>query len=70
MEEEEDFWGKVNSAQDDAIPSVMISGETTSPPPSINGSSQSISGEQSNLIIMQQPSQAPKIVGVLVILWG
>ena len=70
MEEEEDFWGKVNSAQDDAIPSVMISGETTSSPPSINGSSQSITGEQSNLIIMQQPSQAPKIVGVLVILWG
>ncbi len=70
MEEEEDFWGKVNSAQDDAIPSVMISGETTSPPRSINGSSQSISGEQSNLIIMQQPSQAPKIVGVLVIVWG
>ena len=70
MEEEEDFWGKVNSAQDDAIPSVMITGETTSPPPSINGSPQSIIGEQSNLIIMQQPSQAPKIVGVLVIVWG
>lgn len=70
MEEKEDFWGQVHSAQDDAIPSVMISGETTSSPPSINGSFQSITGEQSNLIIMQQPSQAPKIVGVLVILWG
>ena len=70
MEEKEDFWGQVHSAQDDAIPSVMISGETTSSPPSINGSFQSITGAQSNLIIMQQPSQAPKIVGVLVILWG
>ena len=70
MEEKDDFWGQVESAHDDAIPSVMISGETTSPQSSIQGKPQSITGGQSNLIIMQQPSQAPKIVGVLVIIWG
>ena len=30
MEEKEDFWGEVESAQEEEIPSVMLSGEIQS----------------------------------------
>lgn len=63
MEEKEDFWGEIESAQTEEIPSVMISGETQS-----MTASQQIYGTQQQMILMQQPSSAPKIIGVLMII--
>ena len=65
MEEKEDFWGEIESAQDVAIPSVMISGETQS-----MTAPQQMYGTQQQMILMQQPSSAPKVIGVFVIIYG
>ena len=65
MEEKEDFWGEIESAQDEAIPSVMISGETQS-----MTVPQQMYGTQQQMILMQQPSSAPQVIGIFVIIYG
>ena len=65
MEEKEDFWGEIESAQNQEIPSVMISGQTqTMTVP------QQMYGNQQQMIMLQQPSSAPKVIGILVIIYG
>jgi len=64
MDEKEDFWGEIESTQQESVPSVMISG-TTQPmavPQQMYGNQQ--------MILMQQPSSAPKVIGVFVIIYG
>ena len=63
MEEKEDFWGEVESAQEEEIPSVMLSGEIQS-----ITVPQQMYGTQQQMILMQQTSSAPKIIGVLMII--
>ena len=65
MEEKEDFWGEVESAQSDAIPSVMITGQ-----PQTMAAPQQMYGAQPQMILMQQPSSAPKVIGIFVIIYG
>ena len=65
MEEKEDFWGEVESSQNEAIPSVMISGE-----PQTMAATQQMYGAQQQMILLQQPSSAPKVIGVFVIIYG
>jgi len=65
MEEKEDFWGEVESSQNQAIPSVMISGE-----PQTVAATQQIYGAQQQMILLQQPSSAPKVIGIFVIIYG
>ena len=65
MEEKEDFWGEVESSQNEAIPSVMISGE-----PQTVAATQQMYGAQQQMILMQQPSSAPKVIGIFVIIYG
>lgn len=65
MEEKEDFWGKVESSQNEAIPSVMISGE-----PQTVTATQQMYGAQQQMILLQQPSSAPKVIGIFVIIYG
>lgn len=65
MEEKEDFWGEVESAQSDAIPSVMITGQ-----PQTMTAPQQMYGAQPQMILMQQPSSAPKVIGIFVIIYG
>ena len=65
MEEKEDFWGEVESSQNEAIPSVMISGE-----PQTMAPNQQIYGAQQQMILLQQPSSAPKVIGIFVIIYG
>ena len=65
MEEKEDFWGEVESSQNEAIPSVMISGE-----PQTVTATQQMYGAQQQMILLQQPSSAPKVIGVFVIVYG
>ena len=65
MEEKEDFWGEVESAQSDAIPSVMITGQ-----PQTMSAPQQMYGAQPQMILMQQPSSAPKVIGIFVIIYG
>ncbi len=64
MEEKEDFWGEIESTQQESVPSVMISGTTqpTAAPQQIYGNQQ--------MILMQQPSSAPKVIGIFVIIYG
>ena len=70
MEEKDDFWANVESEQDKSIPSMMISDNQASEPVMITGTPQQISGTQHQMILMQQPSSAPKVIGVFVIIWG
>jgi len=70
MEEKDDFWANVESEQDKSIPSMMISDNPSSDPVMITGMPQQISGTQHQMILMQQPSSAPKVIGVFVIIWG
>jgi hypothetical protein len=65
MEEKEDFWGEVESAQSDAIPSVMITGQ-----PQTMAAPQQMYGAQPQMIMLQQPSSAPKVIGIFVIIYG
>ena len=65
MEEKEDFWGEIESAQEEEIPSVMLSGETQS-----MTVPQQMYGTQQQMILMQQPSAAPKVIGIFVIIYG
>ena len=65
MEEKEDFWGEVESSQNEAIPSVMISGE-----PQTVTATQQVYGAQQQMILLQQPSSAPKVIGIFVIIYG
>ena len=65
MEEKEDFWGEVESAQSDAIPSVMITGQ-----PQTMTAPQQMYGAQPQMIMLQQPSSAPKVIGIFVIIYG
>ena len=65
MEEKEDFWGEVESAQQEPLPSVMISGE-----PESMTVPQQMYGTQQQMILMQQPSSAPKVIGIFVIIYG
>ena len=65
MEEKEDFWGEVESSQNEAIPSVMISGE-----PQTVTATQQMYGAQQQMILLQQPSSAPKVIGIFVIIYG
>lgn len=65
MEEKEDFWGEVESSQNEAIPSVMISGE-----PQTMAQNQQMYGAQQQMILLQQPSSAPKVIGIFVIIYG
>ena len=65
MEEKEDFWGEVESSQNEAIPSVMISGE-----PQTVAATQQMYGAQQQMILLQQPSSAPKVIGIFVIIYG
>ena len=65
MEEKEDFWGEVESAQSDAIPSVMITGQ-----PQTMTAPQQMYGAQPQMIMLQQPSSAPKVIGIFVIVYG
>jgi len=65
MEEKEDFWGEVETSQNEAIPSVMISGE-----PQTMATTQQMYGAQQQMILLQQPSSAPKVIGIFVIIWG
>jgi hypothetical protein len=65
MEEKEDFWGEVESSQNEAIPSVMISGE-----PQTMAPNQQMYGAQQQMILLQQPSSAPKVIGIFVIIYG
>ena len=70
MEEKDDFWANVESDQEKSIPSMMISGNQDSEPVMITGMPQHMSGTQHQMILMQQPSSAPKVIGVFVIIWG
>ena len=70
MEEKDDFWGEVASEQNESIPSMIISDGTSSNENVLTGVTQTISAQQNQLVLMQKPSEAPKIIGVLVILWG
>ena len=65
MEEKEDFWGEIESAQTEEIPSVMISGE-----PQTMAPTQQMYGAQQQMILLQQPSSAPKVIGIFVIIYG
>lgn len=65
MEEKEDFWGEIESAQNQEIPSVMISGQTQT-----MTNQQQMYGNQQQMIMLQQPSSAPKVIGILVIIYG
>ena len=65
MEEKEDFWGEIESAQQEPLPSVMISGE-----PQSMTMPQQMYGTQQQMILMQQPSSAPKVIGIFVIIYG
>ena len=65
MQEKEDFWGEVESSQNEAIPSVMISGE-----PQTVTATQQMYGAQQQMIMLQQPSSAPKVIGIFVIIFG
>lgn len=65
MGEKEDFWGEVESSQNEAIPSVMISGE-----PQTVTATQQMYGAQQQMILLQQPSSAPKVIGIFVIIYG
>ena len=70
MEEKDDFWGEVASEQNESIPSMIISDGTSSNENVLTGVTQTISAQQNQLVLMQKPSEAPKIIGVLVIIWG
>ena len=65
MEEKEDFLGDIESAQNESIPSVMISGE-----PQTMAVPQQLYGTQQQMILLQQPSSAPKVIGIFVIIYG
>ena len=65
MEEKEDFWGEIESSQNEAVPSVMISGE-----PQTMAATQQMYGAQQQMILLQQPSSAPKVIGIFVIIYG
>ena len=65
MEEKEDFWGEIESTQNETIPSVMISGEPQTVP-----ATQQMYGTQQQMILLQQPSSAPKVIGIFVIIYG
>jgi hypothetical protein len=65
MEEKDDFWGDIGKAQEETIPSVMISGE-----PQPVHVPQEMYGSQHQMILMQQPSAAPKVIGIFVIIYG
>tara|TARA_B100000035_G_C21029900_1_gene567877 strand:- start:1059 stop:1658 length:600 start_codon:yes stop_codon:yes gene_type:complete len=65
MEEKEDFWGEIESTQNESIPSVMISGEPQTVP-----AAQQMYGAQQQMILLQQPSSAPKVIGIFVIIYG
>ena len=64
MDEKQDLWGEIESAQTEELPSVMISGQPdlTAAPPQMYG------GQQ--MILLQQPSSAPKVIGIFVIIYG
>jgi len=70
MEEEDDFWSEVASEQNEPIPSIIISDSASSNENVLTGVTQTISAQQNQMVLMQKPSDAPKIIGVLVILWG
>ena len=70
MEEKDDFWGEVASEQNESIPSMIISDGASSNENVLTGVTQTISAQQNQMVLMQKPSDAPKIIGVLVILWG
>ena len=70
MEEKDDFWANVESEQDKSIPSMMISDNQPSEPVMITGTPQQTTGTQHQMILMQQPSSAPNVIGVFVIIWG
>ena len=70
MEEKDDFWGEVASEQNESIPSMIISDGASSNENVLTGVTQTISAQQNQMVLMQKPSSAPKIIGVLVILWG
>lgn len=70
MEEKDDFWANVESEQTNSIPSMMISDNQASEQVMITGTPQQISGTQHQMIMMQQPSSAPKVIGIFVIIWG
>ena len=70
MEEKDDFWANVESEQDKSIPSMMISDNQPSEPVMITGTPQQMTGTQHQMIMMQQPSSAPNVIGVFVIIWG
>lgn len=65
MEEKEDFWGEIESSQNEAMPSVMITGQ-----PQPMAASQQMYGAQQQMILLQQPSSAPKVIGIFVIIYG
>lgn len=65
MEEKEDFWGEIESTQNETIPPVMISGEPQTVP-----AAQQMYGAQQQMILLQQPSSAPKVIGIFVIIYG
>ena len=64
MDEKQDMWGEIESAQTEELPSVMISGQ---PDPTV-APSQMYGGQQ--MILLQQPSSAPKVIGICVIIYG
>ena len=70
MEEKDDLWGEVASEQNESIPSMIISDVASSNENVLTGVTQTISAQQNQMVLMQKPSDAPKIIGVLVILWG
>ena len=70
MEEKDDFWANVESEQEKPIPSMMISDNQDSEPVMITGMPQHISGTQHQRIMMQQPSSAPNVIGIFVIIFG
>lgn len=70
MEEKDDFWGAIESEQNESLPSMVITDGSSSNENVLTGVPQNISAKQNQMILMQKPSEAPKIIGVLVILWG
>ena len=70
MEEKDDFWANVESEQDKSIPSMMIADNQASEPVMITGMPQQISGTQHQMIMMQQPSSAPVVIGIFVAIFG
>jgi|TARA_B100001094_G_scaffold60420_1_gene55939 membrane protease YdiL (CAAX protease family) len=70
MEDKDDFWANVESEHDKSIPSMMISDNQSSESVMITGMPQQITGTQHQMIMMQQPSSAPKVIGIFVIIWG